>query len=189
MGGMGNMSNMGNMGNMNNMGNMGNMVNGTPYFDRTAATAGSDVPQEYFPPMPITNSITGALAAMNLNSASNPGPTAESELSQSQAQSQAQAQAAMKMEDTSPFLEPVGVGSDGFPSLSADPTSTAKKSTPGSASLSDWVVSPDDMPLQTQSQSQSPPSTNANSVAHTTASSPGPNAASGGFKIVGVEGR
>lgn len=106
----------------------------TPYFDMTAATAGSEAPQEYFPPMP---SLTSAMHAMHLSS-TNPnssGNTSENESKPSVDEDAAQ-----------PFLEPVGIGRDGFPSLSAKPSEYKATDGVSRNGLTDWVTTPDDLP-------------------------------------------
>ena len=119
----------------------------TPYFDMTAATAGSDAPQEYFPPMPITASLAGAVHSMNLSSTSASNSAVGSSTGTSSADSSRLTTGQSGTEEDAPYLEPVGVGRDGFPSLSAK---HSDKSGPADGmsrtGLTEWVTTPDDLP-------------------------------------------
>ncbi|KIM22303.1 hypothetical protein M408DRAFT_291871 [Serendipita vermifera MAFF 305830] len=117
----------------------------TPYFDMTAATAGSDAPQEYFPPMPITASLAGAVHSMNLSATSATNSAVGSSTGASSNDSSRLTTGQNSVEEDAPYLEPVGVGRDGFPSLSAK---HSDKSVPSASrtGLTEWVTTPDDLP-------------------------------------------
>ncbi|CAG8693152.1 11779_t:CDS:2, partial [Acaulospora colombiana] len=134
---------------------MGQAMNGmgmgpvTPYFDMTAATAGSDAAQEYFPPMPITTSLTSAIQSMSLsnnNSGSSAPPGTEST---GVSTASASGPSSTKEEEPPTFLEPVGVGRDGFPSLSAKASDSVVDGPNEGVSrtgFTEWVTTPDDLP-------------------------------------------
>ncbi|PVG01372.1 hypothetical protein CPB86DRAFT_795068 [Serendipita vermifera] len=137
-------------------GMMGPAMNGmgmgpvTPYFDMTAATAGSDAAQEYFPPMPITASLTSAIQSMSLSnnaSSSSSVPTGTDSTGVSTAS--ASGPSSTKEEEAPTFLEPVGVGRDGFPSLAAKASERIVEGPNEGVSrtgLTEWVTTPDDLP-------------------------------------------
>lgn len=140
----------------------------TPYFDLTAATVGSEAP-DYFPPMPITASLTGALQTMNLGGTSLHRPTASlgghtSSASEGSIKGGSGSDTtASKLDEEPQFLEPVGVGRDGFPTLSARPESIPDGPNEGVSrtGLTDWVTTPEDLPnnASIKSLKQSPPAT------------------------------
>lgn len=120
----------------------------TPYFDMTAATAGSDAPQEYFPPMPITASLAGAVHSMNLSSTSASNSAVGSSTGASSVESSRLTLGQTGTEEDAPYLEPVGVGRDGFPSLSAKHSDKSGPRADGMSrnGLTEWVTTPDDLP-------------------------------------------
>jgi hypothetical protein len=126
----------------------------TPYFDMTVATAGSDVPQEYFPPMPITASLAGAVHSMNLSSASTSNSVVGSSTGASSIESNRLMLGQSGTEEDSPYLEPVGVGHDGFPSLSAKHSDKSRPPADGMSrnGLTEWVTTPDDLPSSSNLQ-------------------------------------
>jgi hypothetical protein len=126
----------------------------TPYFDLTAATAGSDAPQEYFPPMPITASLAGAVHSMNLSSASTSYSAVGSSMGASSIESNRLTLGQSGTEEDSPYLEPVGVGRDGFPSLSAKHSDKSGPPVDGMSrnGLTEWVTTPDDLPSSSSLQ-------------------------------------
>jgi hypothetical protein len=126
----------------------------TPYFDMTAATAGSDAPQEYFPPMPITASLAGAVHSMNLSSASTSYSAVGSSMGASSIESNQLTLGQSGTEEDSPYLEPVGVGRDGFPSLSAKHSDKSGPPADGMSrnGLTEWVTTPDDLPSSSSLQ-------------------------------------
>jgi hypothetical protein len=126
------------------------------YFDMTAATAGSDAQQDYFPPMPV--------------------PTAE-DAANKEAEERDKRELAMDEP-----LAPVGVGLDGFPSLAApQPKQTESASTAGGTSNTgktgeDSSVSTLALPVTSDDDSHAPSSSAStrNGGGSTTSGSGGP---------------
>ncbi|KAG8846990.1 hypothetical protein FRB91_000298 [Serendipita sp. 411] len=130
------------------VGGPGMMGQISPYYDMTAATAGSDAPQEYFPPMPVT-SLTGVMQTLQLASA----PTASTIPGTGEygigASTGSNAGAGPQEEEPAPYLEPVGVGRDGFPTLLVGATGGSPDGPREGVSRNgptEWVTTPDDLP-------------------------------------------
>jgi len=129
----------------------------TPYFDMTAATAGSDAPQEYFPPMPIIASLAGAVHSMNLSSTSASNGAIGPSTGASNVENSRSTTGPSGTEEDPPYLEPVGVGRDGFPSLSAKHSDQPGPPADGVSrtGLTEWVTTPDDLPSSSNLQATS----------------------------------